>query len=430
MSSAFDLIGPKGAVLPAARGTRVQSATALWWLKPDLLIVGVILPVYLSFALFSFDGVVPRAWLPGPMYAWGAALLLALALGAALARGAGAPLPRRQVQPVSVPAWLMLLLLALTLAAYMVWFAPLALRPYLIKQILFEGRGSVRDVVSTTPGITTLTQCGVAYAIACVIKHRAEPRGLARWEQMGLALIVALTLFRVLAWAERLALIELAGALFVAWLAFARQPQGAAGLLARAAPLLAPLLLYLGFTATEYVRAWDFYADRYDSLWRFSLERLLAYYATASNNGIGLLVETADWPRFTGGWVFEWAYQLPAIGELLSAGIGDVRSEYWRFLRAHARPEFNNPSGLFVIVHDVGLFGSALYFLAAGIVVGLAYRAWAGGALGGWLAFPSCYLFVAELLRFNYFSASRFVPVAASLLLVWLVTRRASALRR
>jgi hypothetical protein len=41
----------------------------------------------------------------------------------------------------------------------------------------------------------------------------------------------------------------------------------------------------------------------------------------------------------------------------------------------------------------------------------------------GVLFYPMAMLFLVELLRFNYFAASRFFPVAVALVLIWAVSR-------
>jgi hypothetical protein len=188
-------------------------------------------------------------------------------------------------------------------------------------------------------------------------------------------------------------------------------------------PLAAPLVLYVTFTVTEYFRSWHYFVNEYDSVWEFALERLMAYYATASNNGIGLLAENSLWPEYTGRYVLEWLYLMPVVGEALTQSLGDLEQQYFHFLRRFARPEFNNPSGLFPVVFDIGYVGSMLYFLAAGALVGALWDAWRRQSRGGVLFYPMAMMFLVELLRFNYFASSRFFAVAVALVLVWAVSR-------
>ncbi len=54
-----------------------RPATDLWWLSP-LGCVAALLVLYASFSAFDYSGVVPKTYLPGWHYAWGALLLLTL----------------------------------------------------------------------------------------------------------------------------------------------------------------------------------------------------------------------------------------------------------------------------------------------------------------------------------------------------------------
>jgi hypothetical protein len=209
----------------------------------------------------------------------------------------------------------------------------------------------------------------------------------------------------------------------VARLAYMRVMRERSWTLATAIPLVAPVLLYVVFTGTEYFRSWHYFVNEYDSVWQFSFERLMAYYATASNNGIGLLVENRLWPEYTGRYVAEWMYLMPVVGETLRESVGDPEKQYFYFLSRFARPEFNNPSGLFPIVFDIGYAGSMLYFLAIGALIGALWDAWRRQARAGVLFFPMAMMFLVELLRFNYFASSRFFPVAVALVLIWAVSR-------
>jgi hypothetical protein len=401
-----------------------RPASRLWWLNP-VWCVSVMLGVYASFAGFDFTAVVPRAYVPGWPYAWGAVLLLALLVG--IAASVSAPLRLRSGAGLHVPRWLMGLLLGATLLAYAVWFRALLLEPSLLLQVLQGDSLNLRGVIATTPGLTTMTQFGVAYVIAYAALRGGAARRLAAWEHAGALLLLALAVLRAVAWSERLAVIELLLPGLVAWLAFAQVRGAARWQLSCWLPLLGAGLLYAGFTATEAVRSWDFYRDRYASIWVFSYERLLAYYATATNNGAGLLAQSEQWPVYSGRYVVEWLYMLPVVGGALRTRMGDAGRDYEDFLERFARPEFNNPTGLFPIVYDVGAFGSALYFLAAGVLVGRLWLGWRARQPAGLLFYPVAMLFLVELLRFNYFAASRFIPVAMALAVLWIVARSSAA---
>jgi hypothetical protein len=401
-----------------------RSATELWWLNP-LACAAILLAVYSTFMGFDFLRVVPIAYIPGLHYAWGAALLVTMAIGMLLVMAAREPDPSSDgAVAIDVPPWAMASLMIGTLIAYAVWFAPLATDPRLVLDILSGERSSVRGVVTTTPGLTTMTQFGMAYAIAFAAMRSSRVRQLERWERAGLALVVVLAVIRSVVWSERLAVIELVVVYVVARLAFARVTTQRRWRVGTFVPLLAPLLLYVVFTGTEYIRSWDYYRGDYNSVWAFSFERLLTYYATASNNGIGLLVENQDWPLFSGRFVAEWLYLMPALGDWMRESLGDPMNYYNTFLDRFARPEFNSATGLFQVVFDLGYAGSMLYFLAVGALIGRLWDGWRRQSAFGVLFYPVAVMFLVELLRFNYFAATRFFPLALALSFLWMAARR------
>ncbi len=413
------------AALSQPMGHRLHAsrpATDLWWLSP-LGCVAALLVLYASFCAFDYTGVVPKTYLPGWHYAWGACLLLALAAGA-WSMTSLSPAQTAGARPAfAVPAWIMALLLLLTLFAYGFWFAPLVANPQMLVTALTGSEGNIRKAVGSTPGLTTMTQFGVAYIIGYAIRMGDASQRMRLWEHLGLVAVLVAGAIRVLAWSERLAVIELLVCGAVAAFAFVRIQRRWVWRLAVVVPVLAPPLLLVLFAGTEYFRSWSYYSHTYDSLWSFSLDRLLAYYATASNNGIGLLVENHEWPQYTGRYVVEWLYLMPGLGESIQQSFGDVNKQYVAFLVSHARLELNNPSGLFQVVFDVGYLGSMLYFLAAGAVIGRLWLGWRRGELAGLLFYPPCVLYLIELLRINYLGSTRFFPAALGLVMIYVAAR-------
>jgi oligosaccharide repeat unit polymerase len=397
----------------------LPSAARLWWLRPAPLIILVIVPLYLSFLTFDYEHVVQRRYLPDANYYWGLALLLVLALGAVL--GAGMR-DDTFVEPVDIrptlriPAWYTAPLLIFTVVAYALWFGPLAADPGAVAAVLSGDSTNVRDAVQTIPGVTTLTQCGAAFVVLVTIK-RFTPGGAALWERVGIWIVFVLAIGRAFLWAERLAVLEVLVPWAVTSAAFYRFRSIKTARLAVLLPIFGPVLLFLAFAGTEYFRSWRFYQNYYDSIWQFASERLMSYYALAANSGIGLLEEAKDWPRYTGRFVFEWAWTMPELGDILTDAFGDVRQDFDAFLLDYGDVEYNNPSGLFPIVYDVGYFGSALYFFIVGLFVGAARSSYVRRMPFGLMFYPFCVLFILELLRFNYLAASRFVPIAGSLAL-------------
>lgn len=408
-------------------------AARLWWMRPVPLIIFVIVPLYLSFMLFDYENVVPRRYLPSADYLWGLCLLIALALGAGLGAGQEPARPRRTDTspgaPIYVSNVITAALLGLTVFAYAVWFGPLLFDLGTVVKVYTGELDHVRYVIKTMPGVTTLTQCGAAYLVLTAVRQfggAAGPRGVSLWESFGVLLVFLLALARAFLWAERLALLEATVAYSVAAAAFYRFRTVAGWRLAATAPLIGPVVVYLLFTGTESFRSWRFYQNYYDSIWQFSFERLMTYYAVAANSGLGLLAESHDWPRYTGRYAIEWAYEMPQLGPLLIEAFGDVSQQFVYFLEHQGRLEFNNPSGIFPIVFDIGYFGSAVYFVLAGVLVGIARRGFVRRSHFGLFFYPFCVLFMLEILRFNYLAAARFFPIAGSLVVALMLMRPAA----
>ncbi|WP_156373290.1 oligosaccharide repeat unit polymerase [Pseudorhodoferax sp. Leaf267] len=407
----------------------MHRAAHLWWLHPGRMVMLGLMPLYLAIASFDFARVVKNVYVPSAMYLFGVVLIAAMGLGIAAATVHAPPraVPR---DPPMVSTGTMLMLLALTMMAYVVWLGPVAMRPSLLVEIWRGQRAELRDDLSTSPGLTTLTQLGVAYVIAYAIKCGAGIQRVSMAERVGFWLVMLLAVLRAFAWAERLAVLELLVCWVVARLAYLPIHSASGWRMASVAPAFAPVAVYLAFTASEYFRSWEYYVDQYDSIWGFTLDRLLTYYATAVNNGVGLLADLTGWPFFEGGYLFKWLHRTPVLGDLFTASLGNTRPIDNDWLARFARPEFNSPSAYFRFVLDVGFLGSVLFVLLLGWLIG---RAWIGFRLGyrsGLLTYPMWVLFLLESIRYNYLAESRFVPLALGLVILALDMRRQDALRQ
>lgn len=401
-----------------------RPAAGLWWLHPGRITVLVVLPLYLAVAGFDFTRVVKNVYLPSPLYWWGLAMIGAMLVGI-LGALAHAPQAQRALrEPPRISRAVMLLLLVLTTAAYVLWLGPLALRPELLLEIVHSERAEVRDTLSTSPGITTFTQLGVAYVIAYGIKCGAGVQRVSRLEHAGFVLVFALAVLRAFAWAERLAVLELLVCYTVARMAYLRLPGPGAWRLASVAPAVAPFVLYAVFTGSEYFRSWDYYKDQYASVWHFTFERLLTYYATAVNNGIGILTDLRGWPTFDGAHTLSWLHKMPGLGPIMDAAVGSGQPMEQDWLEVYARPEFNSPTAYFRILLDLGYFGAIVFLLALGWLLGRAYVGFGLGHRYGLLTYPVWVLFLVESLRYSYLAETRFVPLAVGLLLLAFDMRR------
>ncbi len=375
-------------------GPAPRRAADLWWLHPTRIVLLALLPVYLAILAYDFSGVVKNVYIPSLQYYFGIVLLLSLALGNQWA------LAQSRQGPVAVPpqlsAGLMLALLLPALLSYLVWFGPLLGKPQLLLEIVRGERAELRDAISTMPGVTTFTQFGVAYAIAYAIKRGTGMQAVRTWEHLGFWLLVGLAVFRAFAWAERLAVIELLLCYVIARMAYLPVASPRRWRLAAIAPLVGPPVLYLLFTASEYFRSWEYYTDQFDSVWAFTLDRLITYYATAANNGIGILVDNTSWPYYKGAFALEWLYITPGLSQVLDAAFGNPRPVQAVWIETYARPEFNSPTAYFRIVLDLGYLGAVLFLLAIGYLMGRAYSGFRRGHTFGLLVFPVCVLFLVE----------------------------------
>ncbi len=395
-------------------------ASDLWWLHPVRLVVLMVIPIYTSFLFFDFARVVKNVYVPSGYYFWGFALMLAMVVGMVWAFARPAP------GPVSLPRFsrgVMMLLLGITLGAYAMWFGPLVLNPAALLEIIAGSRAEVRGAVTTVPGVTTLTQLGVAYVIAYGLKLGDPTQRPTRLETVGCALVILLAAFRAFAWAERLALIEVLVCFGVSRLGTMHLTARASRLLTLG-PLFAVPMLYLLFTASEYFRSWEYYTHLYSSVWAFSFDRLVTYYATATNNGIGILVDTNDWPRYLGAYTFQFFWYMPGLGPVLESVFGAMNPKPDEWLDMFARPEFNSPTSYFRTVLDFGFFGSIVYQVLLGYVIGRAYLSFRDERLFGRLMYPVFVLFIIESLRYTYLGETRFVPLMLGLGMLALDARR------
>jgi hypothetical protein len=406
---------------PASAHASMRAAD-LWWLHPSSIVLLAILPIYLGILAYDFSTVVQNVYVPSGYFAFGVLLIVALAVGAqwALAHRDQGP----ALQPPKISSAAMMLLLVPTLVAYAVWFGPLLLRPDLLMEIALGQRREVRDSISTIPGVTTFTQFGVAYAIAYAIKSGAGVQRVSTAERLGFVFVILLATFRAYAWAERLAVIEVLVCYVIARMAYLPLTRAGLQRAASFAPAVGPFVLYLLFTASEYFRSWEFYVNQYSSVWAFTLDRLITYYATAVNNGIGILVETTGWPYYNNAFVVDWLYIMPGVSKLFEAAVGNPREITGQFLEIYLRPEFNSPTAYFRVILDFGFFGSVLYFLVTGYIIGRAYTGFRRGHVFGLLAYPVSVLFLIESLRYSYLGETRIVPLAVGLAVIGLDMKR------
>ncbi len=416
-----------------ARDPHAPRARSLWWVSPGgalaLLVPGTLLLTYYlddaDFRLFyrSTKSVTTEHLL---LLAAAVALLAAVATfvahlprlrpAVALLPG-GTEVPRTLRRAAEVLFWL-------TVVGYVAFAAtgasrgvtPVQVLELLVTQNAYEG--NLKDEFAGVAGITTLTQCGIAFVVvATYVLLRVRDRRLV----LQVAVVLLLSLVRSFVNSERLALIEVAVPLVaVVAMAARHSASPARRIAARAAPVvLAPLLLAV-FALFEYSRSWTFFSTRTDQPFPlFAAVRLAGYYATSYNNGY-LQLEHATYPGRLPRESFLFVWEAPFVAQL---GLYDLLgvappAASQDVLDRYANPEFNNLGGITAPMVDLGVAGGLLYLAALGALIGLLYRGFRDGAVVGALLYPVALTGLLELPRYLYWAQGRVVPAVLCLAVV------------
>lgn len=430
-------------VLTSVRAARVQGADlggrpgGVWWLSPLALIGLVALPTtWLSLAvaderyrvLWKTPKSIDLEW------------TLWFTLGLLLFLG-GALLP--QLRGVRhVPQWPALstgdlrlleraatVLFRLTIVGYVAFLiagaraglSPTLLLTSLINQELYDL--GIRDQLGTVPGVTTMTQFGVAFVVVTGVLMIAN--GRQRRYVRRIAVVLVLALVRAFFVTERLALLELIVPLLV--LVVARMSRTSRG--ARRATFLPVVLLpvvVVVFGAFEYSRSWVFYrAQGGQSFPTFIVERFAGYYVTAYNNGAIRLLHGEDAGLPNDLWSAFWT--APGIGSMnlfeRLTGV-DADASYTTTLTQFGNPEFNNYSGVASPFVDLGIVGGLVFFLLAGLLSGALHRSLREARTWGLLLYPVFVLTMLEIPRYFYLGQGRATPALLALVAVALLVNR------
>ncbi len=407
-------------------GTTVQRCGPPWWMTPWLLSSVIMLPL-LTAAL-----VVPVEfhWELGRMakfitfdtWLLGIGGVFSFAAGSWLGAHIGVTTPRLGIDDVAASSALCRLLYILTwvlfavaVAAYALWFMPVARDPSILLAVL-AGRWAeleVRTTIGTIPGVTTLVQAQIVYVTLLVFRWVYLPASRpSRLEKSAVLIILLLACLRNLIWSERIAVIELLVPAAVLLLRRPRYPR-----LTALMPVFGALALVIFFSIFEYFRSWSaYYQYKYDSFALFILIRLSGYYITALDNGVGLYV---DWgsvsaPFSTADWL--WRFPLEIGQGWLRDAFGLGRYEHAAWLYWNASPEFNNSSGIYMPFSDFGAAGGLLYWSLLGLVTGQIFRSFKRGGVIGMLLYPSWFIGLLEMPRILYLSEARYFPVVAIIL--------------
>ncbi len=410
---------------PRGRSVGTTLPGGLWWVSP-VGALALVVPTTLWYATSLDDDTYRLLWRSPKVLTDQTALLtaaaaLALAVGAVVVRVAARRRPVRpwpglapdQLARLERGAGVVFWLTAVGYAAFAVAAAARGLSlQALVQAFVAQDNYSsqFREQLAPVPGVTTLTQCGLAYVVMAgvLLVHRWDARTARR-----LGVVVLLALVRSFVNTERLALLELAVPLVVV-LAVAVRRSGPPAV--RRAVVLAPVLLVplvvAVFGAFEYSRSWQFFSERTSQgFWGFVVARIAGYYATAYNNG-AIRLDEGGYPGRLPYESFQGAWDAPGVSSLglYEQWSAPVPPSAQDLLERFGNPEFNNPGGLTVPLLDLGVVGGLIYLAVAGVLLGLAYQAFVEGRLVGLLLYPIAATGVFEIPRYVYWSQGRVLP--------------------
>lgn len=301
----------------------------------------------------------------------------------------------------------------------------------------------LKERIGTIPGVTTLTQLGIA---AVVVSAVLLAREFTRSELAKMLIVIGLAVPRAYIYSERLALLELlipAGVVAAAKLSTGSRARRR---ISQVIPVVGLVSIVPIFATFEYFRSWNFYRLHGEtSFANFAMGRFAGYYTTALNNG-QLIIDHLRWP---GRWPFdtlEFFWSAPGISnvglyehlsgyERLSgharpySNVSDL-TPFAEMLKQYANPEFNNPSGYAGPFVDYGRFGGLVFLLLIGFLIGLAYRGFCNAQLWGVLLYPVIFTGVVEMPRYIYWVQGRVTYAWLAILIIVVVvarSRRASS---
>lgn len=406
------------------------SAPRVWWLSPIvvslfLAVVSIVPTALLDDQQFRSIWATPK-WITGEtllLFGCGAAALAFGALvgiaTAPMTRPLSAPWPSLNDRSIRLLRRSSTALTSATIVGY-AGFVFLIVRAGLNPLELFSGSLSygsgilMRDVIGTIPGVTTLTQLGIAAVVTSTILLVRE---YSRRELCKLLTVIGLALPRSYVLSERLAILELIVPMTVILAAHFSIQRGLRRIVMQFIPFVSFIALVVFFGFLEYFRSWTFYRTQVTTSYaEFVLTRLAGYYATAVNNG-QVVLDHLTWPNRLPYETIEAFWTAPGIESVgLYQRLGGHPPPYQRprsesifvdVMNQFANPEFNNQSGYVGGFIDYGRFGGIFYFLLIGVIAGLLYRGFRQAKPFGLFLYPLVFLGLLELPRYIYWSQGR-----------------------
>ena len=396
----------------------VQPARASpWWISPVGLNIGFLVPILLLVTYVghsNFAGLTVRGvWFFTEKYVWlGLGVLAVTSLSCWIGTRIGTV---RGVSPAqTMQQWDLAAVVTglIALSAYLYFFRPLLLNPVLLLHTFTGAYRPDRTNLEETAGLTSFMNFMPVFFSIYAYKVVGRRAPLGRGIHVLCGLLLGLTALRVYAWSERLAMIEAMlpfGLAAATRLGTVRNPL--VRLMSAGGPFFAIPLLIGYFGLAESVRSWT--ATVYNGrtgFWEFAIGRIASYYVTSLNNGSGLL-QTFDWPTFSFEYTAVWLYKIPFFGKAFAEYLntkGNVNVEsldYYLF--KFGDPEFNNPSGIYTVICDLGLPLALAYFAVIGVFAGILYRRYQSGRVSGVLLYPMFFLTFLEVFRYPYLGTQR-----------------------
>jgi oligosaccharide repeat unit polymerase len=407
----------------------------IWWANPTKLLLNFTLPIALVIVATS-DYIIEnnRIGYVAPDYLTSEYIFLFLAGILLVAMGAytGTSLPRGPRPAARIKNEALNFLFFMCMIGYVVWFSPLFLMHFnLVIAAIIGTPGAtyvIRDLSTTTPGITTLTQFGIPYVCIYLINYFNKSEPAQRTHRIFFWIIIAASIVRAQIYSERVAFLELLFPIVLITAQYSRSwlTRGYLRLVRYSFPLLSIAGAPIFFAIFEYSRSWTVkYSKLYDNIFQFAYDRLTIYYVSSLNNICGYLSNSV-WPDWTGQFTFRWLYKFPVIGDRLSQLVGTnftANDEFLGFLARGADPEYNNSTGIMVAYRDFGVLGGGAFLLLFGVMVGFLYGSFRAGKGGLQYLYPMAFYALYEILRIGYFWDGRSVSALFGFLAAYLFWR-------
>lgn len=435
------------AAAPQAAPTARHPVLRLWWLSPVVVTLFIAVAAIVPTALVS-DQQFRNLWgSPKSITLETLALFgcgaIALAFGAMMAiaalppvRGLPRPWPNLSDAAIRLLRRASTVLALATVVGYM-GFVFLIAKAGLSLSDLFGGssdEGSaqpVKDMIGTIPGLTTLTQLGIASVIvsAILLVH-----AYSRVELIKLLAVVGFAVPRAYIYSERLAILELIIPVGLIVAARFSNGRGIRKVVAQFVPPVSLVGVVVIFGTFEYFRSWNFYRTHStQSFTEFALSRFAGYYTTALNNG-QLIMDHLSWPNRLPFDTLEGVWTAPGIEQfgLYEKLSGHARpytreatdSLYFDVLRQYANPEFNNSSGYGGVFVDYGWIGGLIFFVVAGLLAGFLYGRFCQARSVGLLLYPMFFVGLVELPRYVYWVQGRATYAWIALVILVVLMKR------